>query len=309
MKHYFFLILPLFFYVQMYSQNDFSVSKSYLAWENQRLEKKRGVDEYPYQQINRTLEIKVWIVRNEMGTLAADISDINDWIAGTNQYFKQIGLNFKVCSQEIIEDYHYSLLTDSINMEMNAKSGDSYYNAKPSIDDSNINLMVNSYYEPHVINVYYVDYIILTEHDTVAGFASMPHSDGINQKYDRVFIAKNGHSTLVHVHEFGHFFGLHHTHEFELFGRELVDGTNCATAGDLICDTPAEFNLKDAIFLSQNSCNLDPFAVPSDPKGQRYIPNVGNIMSYAKSLCIKGFSEEQYKKMVEVYFSFKTYLR
>jgi hypothetical protein len=37
----------------------------------------------------------------------------------------------------------------------------------------------------------------------------------------------------------GHFLGLLHTHE-DSFGKENVDGTNCRTAGDLLCDTKAD---------------------------------------------------------------------
>ncbi len=41
------------------------------------------------------------------------------------------------------------------------------------------------------------------------------------------------------AHEMGHYFGLLHTHE-TANGTELVNGTNCGTAGDLLCDTPAD---------------------------------------------------------------------
>ncbi|MBL0071623.1 MAG: hypothetical protein IPP34_07360 [Bacteroidetes bacterium] len=34
----------------------------------------------------------------------------------------------------------------------------------------------------------------------------------------------------------GHFFGLYHTFETQ-FGSELANGSNCATTGDLVCDT------------------------------------------------------------------------
>ena len=53
--------------------------------------------------------------------------------------------------------------------------------------------------------------------------------------------ANNG-STLPH--EVGHFYGLPHTHDQ---GNELVNGSNCATAGDNFCDTPADPNLSGVV--------------------------------------------------------------
>ena len=54
--------------------------------------------------------------------------------------------------------------------------------------------------------------------------------------------AYNG-STIIH--EFGHYFSLFHTHgpTNSAITTELVDGSNCTTSGDELCDTPADPNL------------------------------------------------------------------
>lgn len=90
----------------------------------------------------------------------------------------------------------------------------------------------------------------------------------------------------VLAHEIGHFFGLYHTFETR-FGIEKVDGSNCETAGDLICDTPADPNLADT-FISYAQC---------ESFYQNYRPQINNIMSYYH-FCRdkpKKFSKDQLK--------------
>lgn len=70
------------------------------------------------------------------------------------------------------------------------------------------------------------------------------------------------------AHEVGHCFGLYHTDEFECFGKENNPGctSNCTTAGDKICDTPAQRNPSGP---STDNCGI---AYPTTN------PNYGNIM-------------------------------
>ena len=50
-------------------------------------------------------------------------------------------------------------------------------------------------------------------------------------------------------HEVGHYFHLYHTHQSS-FGDECVDGSNCLSAGDLLCDTPADPNVSGLVNYS-----------------------------------------------------------
>ena len=97
----------------------------------------------------------------------------------------------------------------------------------------------------------------------------------------------------VWLHEIGHFFGLHHTHAEAGEGKELVNGSNCSVAGDLICDTPATpntWNLGDNCIYS---------GTERDPNGQLYQPDVKNVMAYAQG-CPEGgtVSPEQEKRLL-----------
>jgi len=89
------------------------------------------------------------------------------------------------------------------------------------------------------------------------------------------------------AHEIGHFYGLPHTHEV-FSGEELVDGSNCLTAGDGFCDTPADPDLSG--FVSR-TCNYT--GSFRDRNGDTYMPDVSNIMSYSDPSCQNKFSLDQ----------------
>jgi hypothetical protein len=89
-------------------------------------------------------------------------------------------------------------------------------------------------------------------------------------------------------HECGHWFDLLHTHQE---GDELVDGSNCETAGDFVCDTPADPNLSGRV---DSSCNYTGTVV--DANGDSYNPDTRNLLSYAGT-CRNRFSEGQIVRM------------
>jgi len=91
------------------------------------------------------------------------------------------------------------------------------------------------------------------------------------------------------MHEIGHVLGLFHPHrqnrhnpDFEFVPRneEFVNGTNCCTTGDYVCDTPADPGICDqrAIFDNCNWSNPD---MLTDSNGDVYVNvDAQNIMSY-----------------------------
>lgn len=95
-------------------------------------------------------------------------------------------------------------------------------------------------------------------------------------------------------HEFGHCMGLFHTHE-TYFGVACVNGSNCATAGDLVCDTPADpglnFNVNSSTCI-WNGSGIDPCG-----SGFPYNPDELNIMSYTFPSCMSYFSPNQGQRM------------
>ncbi len=88
-------------------------------------------------------------------------------------------------------------------------------------------------------------------------------------------------------HEIGHYFNLYHTHE-TAFGTECTNGSNCATAGDLVCDTPA-----DPMILGQISQCLWTGSASPLCGGLPYTPPVANFMSYSDKECRTHFTPQQ----------------
>jgi hypothetical protein len=94
------------------------------------------------------------------------------------------------------------------------------------------------------------------------------------------------------THELGHFFSLPHTFNGWEGGNtpgpgqlELVNGSNCSTAGDFFCDTPADF-------LS-GRWNCPYMGTMTDPTGTPYNPDPTFYMSYASDVCTNRFSNLQ----------------
>jgi hypothetical protein len=98
-------------------------------------------------------------------------------------------------------------------------------------------------------------------------------------------------------HEIGHYFDLYHTHE-TAFGIEFVNATNCTTAGDLLCDTPADPNLSGKVDVN---CLYTGGEV--DPNGDPYAPDPHNLLSYSRKTCRDYTSLEQDAKQVNTLYN------
>ncbi|MDR3287337.1 MAG: zinc-dependent metalloprotease [Prevotellaceae bacterium] len=93
------------------------------------------------------------------------------------------------------------------------------------------------------------------------------------------------------THEFGHCLGLYHTHSGsgcfdDANCSESINGSNCLTCGDLVCDTPADPCLAGNV---NSSCNYI--------GGGGYNPNTNNIMSYAPPACLTNLTNGQIARM------------
>lgn len=107
-----------------------------------------------------------------------------------------------------------------------------------------------------------------------------------------VFVNAACERTLENIisHELGHVLGLAHTHGDSNLGTtdELVDGSNCTTAGDRLCDTPADPNL-----LRRMGEHCDYIGTELDANGMAYAPLTDNIMSYTNSECADSLTPMQ----------------
>lgn len=143
-------------------------------------------------------------------------------------------------------------------------------------DKSEETNVLSASYKSGVINIYYFNDVTNGDKD-LCGYASFPPS------VDRVMM-KNSCTTngTTLIHEIGHYFSVYHTHGKSNCDTtdELVDGSNCATAGDDVCDTDADPNLyfDCNTLLTNSSCAY--IGTVTDANNQSYTPPVNNIMSY-----------------------------
>lgn len=193
--------------------------------------------------------------------------DLENAIATANTMFEPICISFSLCESDTVFNYNFNIL-------------------KP---DEELVELSTEYIARQRINLYLITDTLIT--DATAGICA-GNVGSLNN--GNIYLKSPGALT----HELGHFFGLLHT--FEGSGEELVDGSNCETAGDKICDTPADpYDVEFKIEEYVNDCIF--FNVQKDANGDFYQPQVGNIMSYYPCPC--GFTQGQYLRMVENYLN------
>ncbi len=144
-----------------------------------------------------------------------------------------------------------------------------------------------------VINVFIPNRASSTSGGQVCGYAYLPPT----RRDITIVKASCFTNGTTFPHEVGHFLGLYHTHGTSNCGSltdELVDGSNCATRGDDVCDTPADPNLLGIDcdrYVVNSSCVYTGTEV--DANGDSFAPDTRNIMSYSRKACRQHFSAGQ----------------
>lgn len=176
--------------------------------------------------------------------------------------------------------------------EINYYYDDDYVDFEKNVDEDICDL--NDV--PDVLNIWFADNVFSSS-GSICGYAYL---SGPNNRTIIDNDCADNSSTLAH--EIGHYFSLPHTHA-TIGGDELVDGSNCTIAGDLLCDTPADPNVSGDV---DNDC----FYVgnETDSNGDTYVPDTRNIMSYSRKACRDSFSFEQNQQMLAYIVSYRNYL-
>lgn len=230
------------------------------------------------------IPIKAHVIRKSNGTGGLNENDLNNAIANINVLYTKAYIEFFLC--------------DDINYINN----DAYYNFKRAdevtlTEENNVT---------GLINIYFTNYIEDSIENNVLDIGVCGYTRTENRA-DVIFMnnecAMNGSSL---AHELGHFFSLIHTHGLDNnnLTTELVNGDNCDTDGDGICDTSADPQ------LTLNNVNGDCVYVgtATDANGDAFHPDTNNIMSYARKSCRTEFSPQQLARIFAFYKTSKNYL-
>jgi hypothetical protein len=212
--------------------------------------------------------VKVHVVRDAAGNGGLTTAELDSAFFHLNAQAAQLDLVFvRRGGVDYIDDDHYFNNTDNTEYDnlrqVNPVSG--------------------------AVNVYFVDIQPDSDGNGACGNSSFP-GDSPQGIIIHNGCAGDAGNPSTFIHEMGHYFNLYHTHE-TTFGVECPAGTNCATTGDLLCDTPADPNLSKKVDTNCTYTGND--TPPSCSIIAPYAPDPRNIMSYSRKECRGDFTPDQ----------------
>ncbi|KAB7729084.1 hypothetical protein F5984_15660 [Rudanella paleaurantiibacter] len=225
--------------------------------------------------------IRPHIFRNATGKDGFDLARLNNVIALTNSYFMTNGVGIQFYLAGTSPDY----IDDDALFNSFSGANESLLDGRDAVN---------------ALNMYFVNAFAQSG---LGGYAYFPGNQLVTT---RQFILANLNSiendlgNRLIPHELGHTFNLYHTFQGSTgTDPELVTrgaGANCSTAGDLVCDTPADPNGRSGASTAYvNGCQQYN-GTATDPTGMTYSPSITNIMSYFFP-CTHDFTPGQYDRM------------
>lgn len=222
-----------------------------------------AVDCYP-----KTFSIQVYITEDKESNVNVTETDILAAVSDASIYFDPICVGFSICDIDTLKNTDH----DTIIM---------------GTDDRQI---TSIYHRKNTINLYVVESVMGGNcgETTLGDTSTFP----ISNDRDAIFIPKGcltDQQSLARL--LGKYFGLLPTYHN---ADELVDGSNCQTAGDRFCDTPADRQVVTSLI--------------TDANGDYYAPHWGNLMRFVAVGDEYHFSPEQLNRMVAVMKTGRNYL-
>jgi hypothetical protein len=230
----------------------------------------------------KTFSIAAWVLTDTAGATNFTQAQLQEAIDSLNNQFRGICVDFKLCNYTELPNHRQDTIVEGIH-------------------DVEISTL---YRKKNVINLYFATEVIkLTPPVGPCGYAPLGSNNVPSESplRDAIILKKECFDELVLAHEVGHYFGLYHTFETQ-FGSEHPNGSNCATTGDLVCDTEADPNgTTDA-----QGCDIG--VDQTHISGTWYTPPVCNIMSYYTPSCRQTFTIGQLNRMLDIMKTGRSYL-
>ena len=225
--------------------------------------------------LNKKFTVVAHVFKDSLGNTGVNEAQVKQALEDIKPFFDPICVSFEVCEFRYHDNWQYDTL---------------------DYPDTEIPQMKTAYHADFRINFYFVTHF--TSDIDACGLADL---NGIsNATTSGIVFRKNCINSRTFAHELGHFFSLLHT--FEGSGTELVDGSNCDTAGDGLCDTPADPYVAGEPLENYVDSDCKFINTQTDANGDYYNPDLGNIMSYYEcGSC--GFTWEQLNKMAQAYLT------
>ena len=228
------------------------------------------------------LPVVVHITEDQNLNQAVSISELLNAFCKLNQDFAASGIQFYIKSIEYLvrpDYYEHQQIQTAVSM-------------------------IANHSQPNVINVFFVKTAV---EEGICGY------NLVNQDRKSLGMTLAGSCTNSFnsnwAHEMGHYFSLPHTfngwegiiHDYRTPAPELVnnvpveraDGSNCDSAGDGFCDTPADY-LNGRWFCAEDGASS---FLQMDPIGASFRSDGSMIMSYAQDGCSHKFSPKQISAM------------
>lgn len=223
-----------------------------------------------------TVPFQPHVVRTDAGTGGPNATTVMNNIIAARTKYLPYGITLEILPINYINN------TDLMVLGTNGVAGSGYTEGDNILQLNNV---------PNVVNAYFVDTAYGSSGGTIGGYARFPWL--LPNDYFVVVNNSTAENGATVAHEMGHYFGLLHTFE-TANGVELVNGSNCGSAGDLLCDTPADgFHT----FGDSSGFSCD-YSSGTDANGDAYVSDETQIMSYNQPFsCVSNFSPDAEARM------------
>ena len=250
------------------------------------------------------IPLKFHLVGRDNGTLRVESSKVFDQLCSMNETFEGSGIQFY-----IKDGFNYVNNSQIFDNGGNSTSLGTLGIMESVRDDDAVDIfIIRDAQDPTRTNVGFTlgvyfsnrDWIVVEQTEIRSGGMTLPHEIGHFFSLPHPFRGWDGEPYDPNIHGSpAPQFSPGRDFQGNLIPTEMVDGSNCETAGDMICDTRADY-LYFSMIDNFNCVYREPLV---DPSGDTLNVDSELIMSYFLDRCMNKFSPMQVQLMLEDYES------